>query len=286
VAATSTILYRSPLFTLGEFRCPAGDRRWSELNSIGEGDHMVFPGLPVGILHDRGRMTVADPNLVVYYRSGDHYRRELCDRRGDECVFLVLSREGLDGEAGAEAAFARRFAPAGGAAYVAQAMISGSLRRGCQLDPLLVEEALAGVVEDSLRRAARRAEPSPTQCDEATERVREILATRYAERRSLASIAAEVGVSPFHLARRFRLRTGRSLHQYREQVRLRLSLRLLREPIDLSLLALDLGYSSHSHFTNAFRRSFGVPPSALRQLAANTRCQAPLIHEGSIRHTR
>ena len=35
---------------------------------------------------------------------------------------------------------------------------------------------------------------------------------------------------------------------------------------DLSRLALDLGYSSHSHFTAAFRRSFDVPPSAARKL--------------------
>jgi AraC-like DNA-binding protein len=35
---------------------------------------------------------------------------------------------------------------------------------------------------------------------------------------------------------------------------------------DLTRLALDLGYSSHSHFTDAFRRSFGVTPSTARKL--------------------
>ena len=32
---------------------------------------------------------------------------------------------------------------------------------------------------------------------------------------------------------------------------------------DLTRLALDLGYSSHSHFTSSFRVLFGVPPSAV-----------------------
>jgi AraC-like DNA-binding protein len=32
----------------------------------------------------------------------------------------------------------------------------------------------------------------------------------------------------------------------------------------LTELALDLGYSSHSHFTDAFRREFGVSPAAFR----------------------
>ena len=34
---------------------------------------------------------------------------------------------------------------------------------------------------------------------------------------------------------------------------------------DLTSLALDLGFSSHSHFSTAFRRQFGRPPSAMRR---------------------
>jgi AraC-like DNA-binding protein len=30
-------------------------------------------------------------------------------------------------------------------------------------------------------------------------------------------------------------------------------------------IALDLGFSSHSHFTDIFRRTFGNTPSAVRQ---------------------
>jgi len=33
---------------------------------------------------------------------------------------------------------------------------------------------------------------------------------------------------------------------------------------DLTGLAFDLGFSSHSHFTEAFRRRFGIAPSSLR----------------------
>ena len=270
MAATSTILYRSLLFTLGEFRCPAGDRRWSEPNSIGEGDHLVFPASAVGIRHDRGRMTLADPTMVVYYRSGEWYGRELRDRRGDQSVFVIPERAAWEGLEGTEPALAARFGPAGRVAYAGQAMIAGALRREPGIDPLLIDETLAGVVCDSLGRAVGGACVPPTRCDDAVERVRETLATRYAERRSLASIAADVEVSPFHLARRFRLRTGRSMHEYRDQVRLRLALRRLREPVELSRLALDLGYCSHSHFTDAFRRSFGMPPSAVRGHSAGT----------------
>ncbi|MGH3113830.1 MAG: helix-turn-helix domain-containing protein [Gaiellaceae bacterium] len=72
--------------------------------------------------------------------------------------------------------------------------------------------------------------------------------------------------SPFHLARVFRERTGFSIHGYRNQLRLRSSLDGLFEPdVDLALLARRLGYSSHSHFTDSFRRAFGAPPSAVRR---------------------
>ncbi|HEU0193382.1 MAG TPA: AraC family transcriptional regulator [Gaiellales bacterium] len=264
MAAITTILYQSPLFEVGEFRCPAGDPRWSEVNSIGDGDHLVFPGPAVGIRHERGRMTVADPTLVVYYRAGEHYRRQLRDARGDESVFVIPSAPALSGIDGAELAFHARFGPAGRAAYASQAVLVAALRRRPQLDPLLVEELLLSVVADSLARAGREIRAPRTPCDDAVEQARASLATGYAERRSLAAIASDVGVSPFHLARRFRLRTGRSLHQYRDQVRLRQALLRLRDPVDLGRLALDLGYCSHSHFTDAFRRSFGLPPSAVR----------------------
>jgi AraC-like DNA-binding protein len=69
----------------------------------------------------------------------------------------------------------------------------------------------------------------------------------------------------FHLARIFKSRTGFSLHAYRNQLRLRSALERLREPnVDLTGIALDLGFSSHSHFTETFRRAFGKTPSAVR----------------------
>jgi AraC-like DNA-binding protein len=63
------------------------------------------------------------------------------------------------------------------------------------------------------------------------------------------------------------------MHGYRNQLRLRAALESLRDPrVDLSGLALDLGFSSHSHFTVMFRRSFGCPPSQFRRVVA---CAAP-----------
>jgi AraC-like DNA-binding protein len=72
-------------------------------------------------------------------------------------------------------------------------------------------------------------------------------------------------VSPYHLSRIFRRSTGSSLHAYQTSLRLREGLRRLSDgEQDLTALALDLGFSDHSHFTNSFRRHFGSAPSKFR----------------------
>jgi AraC family transcriptional regulator len=96
--------------------------------------------------------------------------------------------------------------------------------------------------------------------------VREVIASSLGAPLTLAAIAARVHTSPFHLARVFRAFTGTSIHRHRAQLRLRTALdRLGDGERDLSRLALELGFASHSHLTDSFRREFGAPPSRYRQ---------------------
>ena len=74
-----------------------------------------------------------------------------------------------------------------------------------------------------------------------------------------------MGLSPFHAARLFRRYTGSSIHAYRDQLRVRAALPEIVAGRRLDDLALKLGFASHSHFTDRFRRTFGVPPSAIRR---------------------
>jgi len=55
-----------------------------------------------------------------------------------------------------------------------------------------------------------------------------------------------------------------TLTQFRHSIRLRMALELLRSRRGLTEIALDLGYTSHSHFTAAFRNYFGITPSRYR----------------------
>lgn len=142
------------------------------------------------------------------------------------------------------------------------------LARRHDLDPLAFEERALGIVDAALRSGvtARRA----SACGPATRRahqrlaldVQAILGKRFDERLTIAALADAAGCSPHHLCRVFRAEVGQPIHRYVTALRLRTALALLAEgPRDLTMLAMDLGYSSHAHFTAAFRREFGFVPS-------------------------
>jgi AraC-like DNA-binding protein len=82
---------------------------------------------------------------------------------------------------------------------------------------------------------------------------------------SLGELARALGCSPFHLSRTFHRTAGSSLRAYVGRLRARRAAdRLAAGVRDLTQLALELGYADHSHFTNAFRHEWGVPPSRFR----------------------
>lgn len=90
---------------------------------------------------------------------------------------------------------------------------------------------------------------------------RERLESRYVEHHSLASLAREAGMSPFHFARLFREATGAPPHRYLLSVRLREAAQRLREGARVTDACFDVGFGNLSHFVRAFRRAFGVSPS-------------------------
>jgi AraC family transcriptional regulator len=112
----------------------------------------------------------------------------------------------------------------------------------------------------------RRREGTEADHADRVEAAKAYLAGRMSERVTLNDIARAVGASPFHLTRLFQWRTGVSLHRYMTCLRLRASLERLADGAnDLAALALELGFSSHSHFTDSFRRKFGRTPSDVRR---------------------
>jgi AraC-like DNA-binding protein len=84
---------------------------------------------------------------------------------------------------------------------------------------------------------------------------------------TLAEIAAEVGVSPVYLTQMFQQVEGIPLYRYQLQLRLARALDLLGEYDDLTTLAFDLGFSSHSHFSAVFKQAYAQSPLGFQRSA-------------------
>lgn len=85
------------------------------------------------------------------------------------------------------------------------------------------------------------------------------------KRVALAEIGRAVGASPAYLTQVFRSIVGVPLYRYQVYQRLARGRDLAPGYDDLATLALDLGFSSHSHFTTAFRRAYGCTPADFRR---------------------
>jgi AraC family transcriptional regulator len=97
------------------------------------------------------------------------------------------------------------------------------------------------------------------------DRVKLVLSADLSRRWTLAEIAAETGGSPVYLTQMFREVEGVPLYRYQTRLRLARALDLMPDYDDLTALGLDLGFSSHSHFTAAFRQAYGRSPTEFRQ---------------------
>ena len=85
---------------------------------------------------------------------------------------------------------------------------------------------------------------------------------------SLASLAADVGLSPFHFARAFKRSTGLPPHRYQTMLRIERAKELLRDGRrSITTIALDLGYGSSQSLARAFTREVGISPLAYRRRA-------------------
>jgi AraC-like DNA-binding protein len=78
---------------------------------------------------------------------------------------------------------------------------------------------------------------------------------------SLSDMAALVGLSPSHFAKKFRQSTGLSLCRFINRRRILRSLEDLKAESSLARISLDLGFSSQSHFTRTFSGLTGITPA-------------------------
>ena len=275
-----TLLYRSAIATIANFRAEPSHSGFQD-SGPAENHIFVFPRTSVRIRHPGRRPFVAGPNVVTFYNKDQIYSRERVAEEGDHCDWFAVEPSVLldavrqhDPEAAdrPESPFRFTHGPGDTDTYLLQRLVVRHLNEGSPADPLFVEEAAVRLLSRVVAGAARAWDleweaSSPVQGDLA-EAAKTVLARNFREPITLDEVARRAGSSVFHLCRTFRRHTGSTLHGFRTQLRLRTALEQVAAPAsDFTDLALDLGYSSHSHFTAAFRKAFGMAPSTFRRKA-------------------
>ena len=97
------------------------------------------------------------------------------------------------------------------------------------------------------------------------ERIRTFLLDQLHAEVRLSDLARLVQLDVYSFARRFKRTFGMPPHQFVLHARINLAKTLLRDTAaSLVDIALQCGFSSHSHFTTVFRRQIGVTPRDYR----------------------
>lgn len=97
---------------------------------------------------------------------------------------------------------------------------------------------------------------------ERVEKVLQVLRENMAEPPSLEAIGRKVGCSPYYLSRTFSQETGATIPQYLRRIRMERAAELLRTGRhNVTEVALEVGYNSLSHFSQAFCQTMGSCPA-------------------------
>jgi AraC-like DNA-binding protein len=116
-----------------------------------------------------------------------------------------------------------------------------------------------------LARLATAARPSPL-----IERAEALMSAGYGDPElSLSSAAAELAVSPYHLAHVFRQERGTTFLRSLAGLRVRIGVGLLRRGLSVDEVGQRCGFSSTRQFRATLRRVTGQAPSRLRQPAGD-----------------
>lgn len=208
---------------------------------------------------------LARPGQAVFLGRGVEYRVTHPDHRGCACCTDVWLDEAWLEAMGLDDTHAPACLDIQHDLHLQQAHVEMLLGMRGRPDALEAEEAMLAVL-DGLMHGGEPQRVSNRGTARQVRRAQEAIVASPGENLGVDDLARIVGCSPFHLCRIFRQGTGQSLRQFRLQQRLGTALGRLGEgEEDLAALACDVGFSSHSHMTDAFRQALGASPSELRE---------------------
>jgi AraC family transcriptional regulator len=269
-------LLNTAILTLRDVYCQ-GTRQCSSVQESASETQLVFPYRGVYVRHLGSDQAVAEANQVLLFNADEGYRVSHPVPGGDASLTLIVNEAQLREIAprgllrdGPIVAFRHQRLRIDPRAQALVALLRHSLRQNIA-EPLEAESLALTLLQRALGPRTTHAAGASVGQQRLVDRVKLVLASDLARRWTLAEIAAEVRGSPVYLTQVFQQVEGVPLYRYQLRLRLARALDLLAHYDDLTTLGMDLGFSSHSHFSAAFREVYGRSPSEFRLSALGRR---------------
>jgi AraC family transcriptional regulator len=264
-------LLRTDTVAVWDVDC-AGRHRNESDEECSTATHLVFPHRGVYVHRVGGNRHVGEANQVVFINEDEPYTVSHPVPGGDASISIGVEApilaEMIPGELRHPKGIASFNRPGLRVDAYAQSL-AAQLRQRLQratIDDLEAESLTLDLVGHTLGHNLFRTLNGPgRRVRILADDVKLLLSSDPARRWTLQQIATEVSVSPVYLTDVFRRVEGIPVYRYQLQLRLARALSLLADSDDLTSLALELGFASHSHFTAAFKQNFHQTPSAFQR---------------------
>jgi AraC-like DNA-binding protein len=232
---------------------------------------LVFPYRGVYVRHVGRHDSVAEGNQVVFFNKAEDYCISHPVEGGDACLSISVAEHWLEEltpkdemRDGGGLAFRRQRLRIDARTQALVATLRYSLD-GRAAETLEAETLTLTLIRSALgERTSRATRVSPGR-QKLVERAKLLLSSDPTRRWTLSDIGAAMGVSPVYLTQVFQQVEGMPLYRYQLRLRLARALDLLGRYEDLTTLSMDLGFSSHSHFSSAFRQAYGCTPTQFQR---------------------
>jgi AraC-like DNA-binding protein len=266
-------LLDSDTLTVRRVDC-AGTCRHRSAEECASHTHFVFPYRGLYLRHVGSDLAVADANHVLLFNEGQGYHVSHPVTGGDTSLVLSIAQPLLAELApkdlvceGAAFRFNQQHLRIDARVQALVMLLKHSLQHG-GIEPLEAEGLALTLAARAIGPRTSRASGASYARRRLVDRVKVLLAGDLSRRWTLAQIAREVRGSPVYLTQVFQQVEGMPLYRYHLRLRLARALDLIVERADISGLAQDLGFSSHSHFSAAFRQAYGMTPAEFRAAGA------------------
>jgi AraC family transcriptional regulator len=266
----TTLLAQGPI-RVRDFRCDAkpGDVPFTELH---RGFSVSYVRSGSFGYRTRGRAYELVAGSVLVGHPGDEYMCTHDHVHGDECLSFQVTPEIVESLGQRTEIWRASALPPVPELVVlgelAQAVATGRCDLGLDEVGMLFAARFGDVLTGKIRK---------TVAVGARDRRRAVEAALFVDAHAhepldLASVAIEVGLSPFHFLRLFTRVLGVTPHQYLVRARLRRAARLLADDArSVTQIAYDVGFGDLSNFMRTFRRAARLSPGHFRAAARGER---------------